>query len=166
MRIRALIAVTTGITAAALVLAGCSSPLDKFVDGLDEITEQLEDLDITDVVDEVTDDETEDDVVEVPMPSGFPADLPLPDGTLTVAMRNAKNFSLVYAESTVAGIDAVVQSFTSKGWELVEDVELYPAQVWTFGSPETNDYGHIRKVTLGFNSEDFSSTYFLDVRDD
>ncbi|HRN28758.1 MAG TPA: hypothetical protein PK890_03515 [Terrimesophilobacter sp.] len=153
---------------AALVLTGCSSPADLLEDQLDELTEQLDDsVDSVDDADE-TDAETEEaeEYDEVAMPSGFPAELPLPEGVLTHAIREGKNFVFTYYEVDAASVEAMVAWHTSAGWELVTDMEIPPVRGWTFGSPETNDYGHLQVVDFSFNADDKFLSYSLRTNDD
>lgn len=105
----------------------------------------------------------EEDYPEVDMPSGFPEELPLPEGTLWSAFRNGESFYLQYGKTVAESIDPMVQWFVDNGWELISDVEMPPMQAWEFGSPETNDYGHLRRVNIGYNKDDHTTIWSLDV---
>lgn len=166
MRIRSPLTLASCALIVSLALVGCSSPLDQLQEGLDDLTEQLGDVGPPEDDNSTNDPVDEEIVEEAAMPSGFPSDLPLPDGTLTDGMRSDSNFFLAYTGSTAASLDAMVQWFTSNGWELLSDVELPPTQAWEYGSPETNDYGNLRSVAVSFNSETTEVFYSLTVRND
>ncbi|WP_193510035.1 hypothetical protein [Cryobacterium sp. BB736] len=105
----------------------------------------------------------------VKMPSGWPGELPLPDGHPVTAMRSGSSFYLVYDLSSVKAGEEVIAWYESKSdWTLEEDWENDGVRVMTFDSVETNDYGPLRRVILGLGMTDWPTgfQYNLEVRED
>lgn len=171
MRTRSLSIATAGALAVGLALSGCTSPLESIQNDLEGLIEELEDIEVAEPIDEPADDSSTandeaDETDEVAMPSGFPSELPLPDGKRTLAMRNGADFVINYDDASAASMERIDRWFEQNGWELVDDFESPPTRAWSWGSPETDDYGHLRMVTLGFNSDDGFATFFLEQRED
>lgn len=101
------------------------------------------------------------------MPNGWPDDLPLPDGTPVSAMRSAENFYLVFDLTSVEAGQELLDWYGSNGWDVLDDIEADGVHMMSFGSVETNDYGPLRRVTLGLGMTDWPTgfQYTLEVQE-
>lgn len=100
--------------------------------------------------------------------SGWPEDLPLPEGLPVIAYRDGENFALVFDLASVAAGEEVFAWYEANGWTLDQDVESDGVLLKEFGSPETNDYGPLRRVVLALGMVDWPTgfQYSLTVQDE
>lgn len=101
------------------------------------------------------------------LPGGWPDELPLPEGIPVIAFRDGQNFSLVYDLASVEAGQAVMAWYQDAGWSVEGDFEGEGVYMMEFGSPETNDYGPLRRVTVGLGMSDWPTgfQYNLQVQD-
>ena len=102
------------------------------------------------------------------MPSGWPDDLPLPDGVPVSAYRSGEDFALVFDLASVSAGEDVFAWYDAAGWSLEEDFEMDGIVMRSYGSPEVNDYGPVRRVTLALGMIDWPTgfQYSLTVQAD
>lgn len=103
----------------------------------------------------------------VQLPSGWPSELPLPDGVPVTAFRSGGNFSMIFDVSSPAAGQEIMDWYQQQGWSVEGDFEMDSVHVMEFGSPETNDYGPLRRVTVGLGMTDWPTgfQYSLTVQD-
>lgn len=103
----------------------------------------------------------------VPMPNGWPDDLPLPDGLPVSAFRSGDDFALAFDLASVSAGEAIFSWYQENGWSVEEDVETSGVRMMSFGSPEVNDYGPVRRITAGLGMTGWPTgfQYALTVQD-
>lgn len=101
------------------------------------------------------------------LPGGWPEDLPLPEGIPVIAFRDGQNFSLVYDLVSVEAGQDVMTWYQDAGWSVEGDFEGEGVHLMEFGSPETNDYGPLRRVSTGLGMSDWPTgfQYSLQVQE-
>lgn len=166
-------------TIAMLALSGCAPASHDSVD-TEEIDVVAPDEVDANPVDDETDGETRDastrglskeaidsGYTAVAMPSGWPGELPLPDGTVVSAFRSGKNFALVFDLRSIAAGEKILDWYEASDWVLADDIETEGIRVMSFESAESNDYGPLRRVTLGLGMVDWPTgfQYSLEVRE-
>ncbi len=169
----------TSVTALVtlLTLVACSSPAtDPVEEIIENIVETEPDVEV-EAPDSANDPATKglsQEAIDggytiVKMPSGWPGELPLPDGHPVLAMRSGSNFVMHFDLSSVkAGEELIGWYEKSRDWTLSEDWENDGVRVMSFDSVETNDYGPLRRVILGLGMTDWPTgfQYNLEVRED
>lgn len=176
MHARTSVGLTTVTMAVAMLMLGaCASPSIPDVEDLvDSVTEFAPDIEVE--VPEITDDSSTKGLSKEAiagghtvskMPSGWPDDLPLPEGIPVVAMRSGSNFSMIFDLASVKAGEDVIAWYEKSNWTLEGDYEMDGNRVMSFDSPETNDYGPLRRITLGLGMSDWPTgfQYSLEVRE-
>ena len=169
----------TSVTALVtlLTLVGCSSPAtDPIEDIVENIVETEPDVEVEapSPADDAATKGLSKEAIDggytiVKVPNGWPGELPQPDGHPVTAIRNGSSFVLLYDLSSVkAGEELIAWYQSSSDWVLETDWEEEDVWVLSFTSVETNDYGPLRRVTLGLGMTDWPTgfQYNLEVRED
>lgn len=84
---------------------------------------------------------------EVELPSSFPSDIPLPEGTLRTAVSIQGTFNLQYTVSNEDVAKSLVDTVKGSGFEVVSESDL--GQIW-----RTSMTGDAYKVIVGFIADD------------
>ncbi len=172
--------ISIGFTSAALAaliftLGACASPAS---DPIDEIIERVADA-VPDAPAEVLEDSTGSSTEGLSreaidsghtiaeLPGGWPDELPLPDGHPVSAIRMGTNFSMIFDVASIRAGEEVFTWYESNAWSTETDVEMDGVRVVTYASPETNDYGPLRRVTVGLGMTDWPTgfQYSLEVQE-
>lgn len=101
------------------------------------------------------------------MPSGWPAELPLPEGIPVSAIRSGETFVLLFDLASVNEGEKIISWYEASAWTLADDFEMDGNRLMSFESAETNDYGPLRRVTLGLGMNDWPTAfqYHLEVQE-
>lgn len=101
------------------------------------------------------------------MPGGWPSELPLPDGIPVSAIRSGETFVLLFDLPSVSAGEEVIAWYQSSDWTLADDFETDGLRIMSFESAETNDYGPLRRVTLGLGMNGWPTgfQYHLEVQE-
>lgn len=101
------------------------------------------------------------------MPNGWPSELPLPEGIPVSAMRSGETFILLFDLASVSEGEKIIAWYEASDWNLVDDFETDGNRIMSFDSAETNDYGALRRVTLGLGMNDWPTAfqYHLEVQE-
>lgn len=175
MRIRSSLTIApVALIAMTLVLSACAS---KPLDVSDETDAPIQQ--------EVVDDSSSNDSANDPstkglsqeaidqgftvqeMPSGWPSELPLPDGIPVSAIRSGETFILLFDLAAVSEGEKIVAWYEASDWALTDDLETGGNRILSFASAESNDYGPLRRVTLGLGMNDWPTAfqYHLEVQE-
>jgi hypothetical protein len=117
-------ATAAGVIGGALLLSGCSNPID---DAIDNAVEGAVENAVEEGVEKAIEAESGGDVdievgSSVSLPEDFPTDIPLPDGgTLIASLRVEQSWSLSYEVDSLAQADELVQEFGDWTQESVVD---------------------------------------------
>lgn len=176
MRARTSIGLTSvTIAVSMLTLTACASPVsipvDEILESVTEIAPEIE-ADFSEPTDDSSTKGLSKEAIAgghtvSQMPSGWPDDLPLPEGIPVVAMRSGSNFSMIFDLASVKAGEDVIAWYEKSNWTIEGDYEMGGNRVMSFDSPETNDYGPLRRITLGLGMNDWPTgfQYSLEVRD-
>ena len=101
------------------------------------------------------------------MPSGWPAELPLPEGIPVSAFRSGETFVLLFDLASVSAGEEILAWYEANNWTLSDDMEAGGFRIMSFDSAETNDYGPLRRVTVGIGMNDWPTAfqYNLEVQE-
>ncbi len=158
----------------ALVLSACSTePIDNTNEVTSPIQHEVVETSLPDAPKEsdatkgLSAEAIEMGYTAVEMPSGWPSELPLPKGIPVSAFRSGENFVISIDLSSVSAGEDVIAWYLASDWTLAADLETDGARVMSFESSETNDYGPLRRVTLGLGANDWPTAflYTLEVQE-
>ncbi|AYF98002.1 hypothetical protein [Protaetiibacter intestinalis] len=150
------------LAVAALALCACV-PTVPSVPDLDELGELVEDAE--ELVSDAPEDEGDDDTVQpgteglspeaiaagytaVEMPSGWPSELPLPDGIPVSGIRSGESFYLVFDAASADELTALHDWYRGAGWTVESEFEVDGVVLSIYASPETNETGPLRRATV------------------
>ena len=114
----AVLAVTVG---AVVALAGCGIIQDKVDDAVQDGVENA--------IEEGAGDDVDVEFGEdASLPDGFPADVPLPDGSVVASIGGEDGYFVTFSVADAADVDALFAAYEDGGWELVGDFSTDDSQ--------------------------------------